>query len=58
LSVGSRGDAYALADTMIGLFKSEAIRRRGSWRRLDAVEFATLAWIDWFNTTAAKCSSS
>ena len=52
LSVGSRGDAYnnALAETTIGLFKTEVIRRRGPWRHIDAVEFATLAWVDWFNT--------
>ena len=45
LSVGSRGDAYdnALAETIIGLFKTEVIRRRGPWRHIDAVEFATLA---------------
>jgi transposase InsO family protein len=50
-SVGSRGDAYdnALAESVIGLFKTEVIRRRGPWRSLDAVEFATLAWVDWFN---------
>jgi len=52
LSVGSRGDAYdnALAETVIGLFKTEVIRRRGPWRSLEAVEFATLEWVDWFNT--------
>ena len=52
LSVGSRGDAYdnALAETIIGLFKTEVIRRRDPWRHIDAVEFATLAWVDWFNT--------
>ena len=51
LSVGSRGDAYdnALAETVIGLFKTEVIRRQGPWRTLEAVEFATLAWVDWFN---------
>jgi putative transposase len=51
LSVGSRGDAYdnALAETVIGLFKTEVIRRQGPWRSLEAVEFATLAWVDWFN---------
>ena len=51
LSVGSRGDAYdnALAETVIGLFKTEVIRRRGLWRSLEAVEFATLEWVDWFN---------
>jgi len=51
LSVGSRGDAYdnALAESVIGLFKTEVIRRQGPWRTLEAVEFATLAWVDWFN---------
>lgn len=50
-SVGSRGDAYdnALAETVIGLFKLEVIRRQGPWRSLEAVEFATLTWVDWFN---------
>jgi putative transposase len=50
-SVGSRGDSYdnALAESVIGLFKTEVIRRRGPWRSLDAVEFATLDWVDWFN---------
>jgi transposase InsO family protein len=51
-SVGSRGDAYdnALAESVIGLFKTEVIQRLGPWRNLDNVEFATLTWIDWFNT--------
>jgi transposase InsO family protein len=51
-SVGSRGDAYdnALAESVIGLFKTEVIQRRGPWRTLEAVAFATLAWVDWFNT--------
>lgn len=50
-SVGSRGDAYdnALAETVIGLYKTEVIRRKGPWRSLEAVEFATLEWVDWFN---------
>ena len=50
-SVGSVGDSYdnALAESVIGLFKTEVIRRRGPWRNLDAVEFATLEWVDWFN---------
>jgi putative transposase len=50
-SVGSRGDSYdnALAESVIGLFKTEVIRRKGPWRGLDAVEFATLDWVDWFN---------
>ena len=51
-SVGSRGDSYdnALAESVIGLFKTEVIHRKGPWRHLEAVEFATLDWIDWFNT--------
>ncbi len=50
-SVGSVGDSYdnALAETVIGLFKTEVIRRSGPWRHLEAVEFATLEWVDWFN---------
>ena len=50
-SVGSVGDSYdnAMAETVIGLFKTEVIRRRGPWRHLEAVEFATLEWVDWFN---------
>ena len=51
-SVGSRGDSYdnALAESIIGLYKTEVIQRKGPWRHLEAVEFATLAWVDWFNT--------
>ena len=51
-SVGSRGDSYdnALAESVIGLYKTEVIQRRGPWRSLEAVEFATLEWVDWFNT--------
>src|SRR4051812_4095211 len=50
-SVGNVGDSYdnALAETVNGLFKTEVIRRRGPWRSLEAVEFATLEWVDWFN---------
>ena len=50
-SVGSVGNSYdnALAETVNGLFKTEVIRRRGPWRTLEAVEFATLEWVDWFN---------
>jgi len=50
-SVGSTGDSYdnALAETIIGLFKTEVIHARGPWRTLDAVEYATLTWVDWFN---------
>ena len=51
-SVGSTGDAYdnALAETVIGLFKTEVIQRRGPWRSLEMVEFAVLTWVHWFNT--------
>ena len=50
-SVGSVGDSYdnALAETVIGLFKTEVIHQRGPWRGFEAVEFATLDWVDWFN---------
>ena len=50
-SVGSIGDSYdnALAETINGLYKAEIIHRRGPWRSLEAVEFATLEWVDWFN---------
>ena len=50
-SVGSKGDSYdnALAETVIGLFKTEIIRGRGPWRTLEDVEFATLQWVWWFN---------
>jgi putative transposase len=50
-SVGSVGDSYdnALAETINGLYKAEVIHRRGPWRLLEAVEYATLEWVDWFN---------
>lgn len=50
-SVGSVGDSYdnALAETINGLYKAEVIHRRGPWRAFEAVEFATLEWVDWFN---------
>jgi transposase InsO family protein len=50
-SVGSVGDSYdnALAESIIGLYKTEVIHHRGPWRHLDAVEYATLEWVDWFN---------
>ena len=50
-SVGSVGDSYdnALAETINGLYKAEVIHRRGPWRTMQAVEFATLEWVDWFN---------
>jgi putative transposase len=50
-SVGSVGDSYdnALAETINGLFKTEVVRRRGPWRSMEAVELATLEWVDRFN---------
>jgi transposase InsO family protein len=50
-SVGSIGDSYdnALAESVIGLFKTEVIRQRGPWRGLEDVEFATLEWVSWYN---------
>ena len=50
-SVGSVGDSYdnALAETINGLYKAEIIHRRSPWRSFEAVEFATLTWVDWFN---------
>ena len=50
-SVGSVGDSYdnALAETINGLYKAEVIHRRGPWRSFEAVEFATLEWVNWFN---------
>ena len=51
-SVGSRGDSYdnALAETIIGLFKTEVIYQDGPWRGLEHVEYATLEWVSWYNT--------
>jgi putative transposase len=50
-SVGSVGDSYdnALAETINGLYKAEVIHRRGPWRSFEAIEYATLEWVDWFN---------
>ena len=50
-SVGSVGDSYdnALAETINGLYKAEVIHRRGPWRGFEAIEVATLEWVDWFN---------
>ena len=50
-SVGSVGDSYdnALAETINGLFKAEVIHRPSPWRTFEAVEYATLEWVDWFN---------
>jgi len=50
-SVGSRGDSYdnALAECIIGLYKTELINQRGPWKSLEQVELATLEWVWWFN---------
>jgi putative transposase len=50
-SVGSKGDSYdnALAETTIGLYKTELVRRAGPWRGIDDLELATLEWVDWYN---------
>jgi transposase InsO family protein len=50
-SVGSVGVSYdnALAETVNGLYKAEVIYRRGPWKSFEAVEYATLKWVDWFN---------
>ena len=50
-SVGSRGDSYdnALAETINGLYKTELIYKRGSWKNRESVELATLEWVSWFN---------
>jgi hypothetical protein len=55
-SVGSVGDTYdnALAETINGLYKAEVIHRRGPWRSLEAVEYATLEWVDWFKQPPAS----
>ena len=51
-SVGSRGDSYdnALAESIIGLYKTEVIHRREPWRGPEDVEFTTLEWVHWYNT--------
>jgi len=51
-TIGSVGDSYdnVLAESVIGLFKTEVIRRREPWRGLEDVEFATLEWVSWYNT--------
>ncbi len=49
--MGSVGDSYdnAMAETINGLYKTEVIHRKGPWKGLDDVEYATLEWVDWFN---------
>ena len=57
-SVGSRGDSYdnALAESVIGLYKSELIFNRGPWRTVEDVELATVAWVHWWNTARLHSS--
>jgi putative transposase len=51
VSVGSRGDSYdnALAESVIGLFKTELVKKQGSWRSFEQLELATARWVDWYN---------
>ena len=57
-STGSVGDSYdnALAESIIGLFKTEVIHRQGPWKGLSGVEYATLKWIDWYNNNRLHSS--
>jgi putative transposase len=50
-SVGSRGDSFdnAMAESFNGLYKAELIHRRGPWKGVEDVEWATLTYVDWFN---------
>ena len=50
-SIGTVGDSYdnAQAESLIGLYKLECVRRDGPWRGVDDVELATLSWVHWFN---------
>jgi putative transposase len=51
VSVGSRGDSYdnALAESVIGLFKAELVKKRAPWRTVDQLELATARWVEWWN---------
>jgi putative transposase len=57
-SIGSVGDSYdnAQAESLIGLYKAECVRRDGPWRGVDDLELATLSWVHWFNTTRLHSS--
>ena len=57
-SIGSVGDSYdnALAESTIGLYKTECVRLDGPFRTVDELELATLIWVDWFNTTRLHSS--
>ena len=57
-SIGSVGDSYdnALAETVVGLYKTECVRHDGPWRGVDDLELATLSWVHWFNTSRLHSS--
>ncbi len=57
-SIGSVGDSYdnALAESVIGLYKTECVRHEGPWRGVDDLELATLSWVHWFNQTRLHSS--
>jgi putative transposase len=57
-SIGSVGDSYdnALAESVIGLYKTECVRHEGPWRGVDDLELATLGWVHWFNQTRLHSS--
>jgi putative transposase len=59
-SVGSRGDSYdnALAESLIGLYKTELIGPNRPWRTIEEVEIATLEWVHWFNHRRLHSESS
>uniref|UniRef100_UPI000525A3D8 integrase core domain-containing protein n=1 Tax=Actinokineospora enzanensis TaxID=155975 RepID=UPI000525A3D8 len=50
-SVGTTGDSYdnAMAASVIGLYKTELVRKKGPWKTVDELEIATLEWVDWYN---------
>jgi putative transposase len=57
-SIGSVGDSYdnALAETVVGLYKTECVRHDGPFRGVDDLELATLSWVHWFNTNRLHSS--
>ena len=57
-SIGSVGDSYdnAQAESLIGLYKAECVRRDGPWRGVADLELATLSWVHWFNTARLHSS--
>ncbi|MDQ3781667.1 MAG: integrase core domain-containing protein, partial [Actinomycetota bacterium] len=52
-SIGSVGDSFdnALAESVVGLYKTECVRHEGPWRGVEDLELATLSWVHWFNET-------